>query len=402
MSTAPTHGGKRAGAGRRPRGGRTERLSVRLAPKLAARLRESGHAGELIESAFEFGDANQTGLTLSFLAEFARLGRRHWPVEGSDGTTIEDIPLDLPDAELREKWTAWHGDDGPAIEAAYRQYAPLAHRVRDLLLAANPLLTPADLDIWHCQAGATVDVSLAIGLLHGYGLIVNDGVLPCGGRSLVRFMQQQTGADSPEHSAWWITLALAEGWPDVAVAFGAGDYAVTGEAAVLDHLRTGLRLGTALSWWERNPEFCRRIDPAIEQAASIAGFQELAKLAGELLIWGSLFGEEPNWPALRAFRAAWWPLAARHGEDILLHLLERFNVLKADAVRHRLAIEIPGERNPSDYAVLGLAPGATRQAIDAAFRRLAQRHHPDKGGDAKVFIKCKAARELLLDRMCRR
>jgi hypothetical protein len=175
-----------------------------------------------------------------------------------------------------------------------------------------------------------------------------------------------------------------------------GKLAGAGEAAVLYHLRTGLKLGTALSWWERNPEFCRRIDPAIEQAAGITGFQELAKLAGELLIWGSFFGGEPNWSALRAFRAAWWPLAARHGEDILLHLLERFNVLKTDAVRHRLAIEIPGERNPSDYAVLGLAPGATRQAIDAAFRRLAQRHHPDKGGDAAEFVRIRQARDRLI------
>jgi hypothetical protein len=44
----------------------------------------------------------------------------------------------------------------------------------------------------------------------------------------------------------------------------------------------------------------------------------------------------------------------------------------------------------------------TSDEIKKAFARAAMRHHPDKGGDAKVFIKCKAARELLLDRICRR
>lgn len=126
--TAHQHGGKRPGAGRPSKDGRTERLSVRLSSRLAGRLRDSGQAGEIIESALEFGAVNQDGLSLTFLAEFARLGRLYWPVEGGDGTTIEDIPLRLSDAKLHEDWMIWHGDDGPGIETAYRQYGPMAQR----------------------------------------------------------------------------------------------------------------------------------------------------------------------------------------------------------------------------------------------------------------------------------
>ena len=39
------------------------------------------------------------------------------------------------------------------------------------------------------------------------------------------------------------------------------------------------------------------------------------------------------------------------------------------------------------YEVLGLKKGATSDEIKKAYRKLAKEHHPDKGGDAKLFIK---------------
>ena len=41
----------------------------------------------------------------------------------------------------------------------------------------------------------------------------------------------------------------------------------------------------------------------------------------------------------------------------------------------------------SNYKILGLKDGATRQEIRAAFRELALRHHSDRGGEDDSFIK---------------
>ncbi len=37
------------------------------------------------------------------------------------------------------------------------------------------------------------------------------------------------------------------------------------------------------------------------------------------------------------------------------------------------------------YAVLGVAPSATDDEVRRAFRRFAQQHHPDRGGDPARF-----------------
>jgi curved DNA-binding protein len=49
------------------------------------------------------------------------------------------------------------------------------------------------------------------------------------------------------------------------------------------------------------------------------------------------------------------------------------------------------------YTVLGVHKSASEKEIKTAFRRLAGKHHPDKGGDHKEFIKIKEAYEVLSD-----
>lgn len=48
------------------------------------------------------------------------------------------------------------------------------------------------------------------------------------------------------------------------------------------------------------------------------------------------------------------------------------------------------------YRVLGLAPGASKEAIKAAHRRLMQRVHPDHGGSDELAARVNRAKDLLL------
>jgi len=49
------------------------------------------------------------------------------------------------------------------------------------------------------------------------------------------------------------------------------------------------------------------------------------------------------------------------------------------------------------YEILGVAKDAAADAIKAAYRKLAQQHHPDKGGDKERFQQIQAAYDVLGD-----
>ncbi len=74
----------------------------------------------------------------------------------------------------------------------------------------------------------------------------------------------------------------------------------------------------------------------------------------------------------------------RHGGG---HMMER-------AFQGFMALDAPGRR--TCWATLGIQPGVSRDAIDAAFRDLAKRHHPDVGGDQQAFVEIKLARDSAL------
>lgn len=50
------------------------------------------------------------------------------------------------------------------------------------------------------------------------------------------------------------------------------------------------------------------------------------------------------------------------------------------------------------YAVLGISYSATPDQIKSAFRKLAHKHHPDKGGDAEKFKQISAAYNAIKDK----
>jgi len=50
----------------------------------------------------------------------------------------------------------------------------------------------------------------------------------------------------------------------------------------------------------------------------------------------------------------------------------------------------------NNYQILGLSKGSTQQEIKQAYRKLALKYHPDKGGDSDMFLKVKQAYDELL------
>ncbi len=54
------------------------------------------------------------------------------------------------------------------------------------------------------------------------------------------------------------------------------------------------------------------------------------------------------------------------------------------------------------YFVLGVARDATSEELTRAYRKLAMRHHPDRGGDARRMVQLNDAYEVLSDEQQRR
>jgi curved DNA-binding protein CbpA len=56
--------------------------------------------------------------------------------------------------------------------------------------------------------------------------------------------------------------------------------------------------------------------------------------------------------------------------------------------------KLPAPEQP--FEILGVSRHATRDEIEAAWRRLARKHHPDRGGDVQQMARINAARDALL------
>ena len=62
----------------------------------------------------------------------------------------------------------------------------------------------------------------------------------------------------------------------------------------------------------------------------------------------------------------------------------------------RVDDRMPRHSRAAALAVLGLHPGASQDAIKAAFRQLVKRHHPDVGGSAEDFLRVSEAYQQLI------
>lgn len=89
---------------------------------------------------------------------------------------------------------------------------------------------------------------------------------------------------------------------------------------------------------------------------------------------------QDNMAAIAASLNALRAIERHGGAQILDRAFEGFTALPA-----------PDAFDP--WATLGLHPGATRDAIDAAFRNLSRKHHPDvPGGSTEAFQRIERAR----------
>lgn len=59
-------------------------------------------------------------------------------------------------------------------------------------------------------------------------------------------------------------------------------------------------------------------------------------------------------------------------------------------------VALPAPEQP--FQVLGVGANASRAEIEEAYRRLAMKHHPDRGGDSREMARINAARQELLER----
>lgn len=92
---------------------------------------------------------------------------------------------------------------------------------------------------------------------------------------------------------------------------------------------------------------------------------------------------------LLAFRSAWLPAVGLIGAALWLTVASRQRSVapRSDAISDREA-----------RAILGVSADATDQAVNAAWKRLMARAHPDQGGTEGLASRLNAARDRLLKR----
>ena len=79
----------------------------------------------------------------------------------------------------------------------------------------------------------------------------------------------------------------------------------------------------------------------------------------------------------RSYRKEWTELLQIAGLLLAVELVDRLFDAMGGRYRTQLPYEPPGEVWETPQDVLGVRPGATREEIRSAFRRLVKENHPD-------------------------
>jgi hypothetical protein len=98
--------------------------------------------------------------------------------------------------------------------------------------------------------------------------------------------------------------------------------------------------------------------------------------------------------AILAVRDAWAPAAVLAFLGVVLSL----SVRRTAGPRHAPPAAEPAPDVKAAAAILGVSPAASEAEVQAAYHRLIQRTHPDRGGSAGLAAQLNAARDVMLKR----
>jgi hypothetical protein len=181
--------------------------------------------------------------------------------------------------------------------------------------------------------------------------------------------------------------------PDVIAAIGLNNayYQTDRYQQLLHERRASLgNLNPEFVAWAANPEYAAQIHPLMPKMFNKDEFKLIQKCVNEIQFGGFT----------RAFGGG--DLQDRKEREAGDQFREWFNTyFEPDFIS--ILVEILG-LNPEQllnlgrkekdcHAVLGVSPNASKAEIDRAYRKLAAKHHPDKGGDTAFMQKINKARD---------
>ncbi len=140
-------------------------------------------------------------------------------------------------------------------------------------------------------------------------------------------------------------------------------------------------------------------EPVLRTIRYLGYLERSVNYAGESPLWQKhLFpGSKKQADAYLRRSSTDWQLAVR---THLSTLRSRYPRLKASVTDHIAALSIlellPDVRQEDGHASVTATTALPAHEIQTSYRRLSLIHHPDRGGDAQLFITLKEARDYLL------
>lgn len=179
-------------------------------------------------------------------------------------------------------------------------------------------------------------------------------------------------------------LAWPAGWPRTQKNRSTSPYKVSADTAIND-LMADLRLMRARNIVLSSNVACRRDGtPYREQA------EDVLKDPGVAVYWDSKDGE-PMTLACDIWRTPRENIRALGLTISGLRLIERSGASHLLKRAQSGFARLPAPAAQTCWEVLGLRPGTSRENIEAQYRDLARKHHPDHGGDTATMARINAA-----------